>query len=71
MGERLQQTLHKIGCVDGNNDMKRCLTPVAIKSIKLTIPSKGENAKYLEHLHTTGRNANWYNHSGKQFGSSL
>ena len=86
MGERLQQTLHKIGCVDGNNDMKRCLTPVAIKerkitamsnllewlkSIKLTIPSKGENAKYLEHLHTTGRNAHWYNHSGKQFGSSL
>ena len=86
MGERRQQTLHKIGCVDDNNDMKRCLTAVAIKekkikamshllewlkSIKLTIPSKGENAKYLELLYTTGRSANWYNHSGKQFSSSL
>ncbi|KAL6065667.1 hypothetical protein STEG23_028028 [Scotinomys teguina] len=45
------------------------LTPVRMAKIKNTGDSSvGEDVEQEEHFSTVGGNADWYNHSGKQYG---
>lgn len=37
----------------------------------MTIPNAAEDVEKLGHSHIAGRNAKWYGHSGKWFGSSF
>ena len=53
-----------------NRYMKRCSTLIIIKERQTKTINVDDEMEKKEPLYTVGRNVNWYNHYGKQYGDS-